>query len=161
MNTVSNESTIDDSLKSTVTLFGYGGLIPFLYFALCAWFPNLNPVGGDPLFIFRMYSAVILSFLAGSLWVFGLLAGQYQQQVKVRSRSLIWSAILLSILAWGNIFIVGKAALFVGGLLFLVVWQIEQKTELTKCYPTWYTDLRAKLSMSVAALHIIIWLTVS
>ncbi|GAB2997441.1 DUF3429 domain-containing protein [Psychrosphaera aestuarii] len=161
MNTVSNESTIDSSLQSTVTLFSYCGLLPFLYFAACAWFPGLNLFETEPLTVFRAYSAVILSFLAGTLWVFGLIATQYQQQVEVRSKSLIWSAIFLSVIAWGNLFIAGKAALFVAGLLFLVVWQIEQKTELTKCYPAWYTELRAKLSMIVGALHIIIWLTIS
>ncbi len=161
MSTTSNESAFEPSLKTSVLIFSYAGLLPFFYFALCSWWPELNLFEINALTIFRFYGAIILSFLAGNLWVFGLLANHIQQQHSVRTRSLIWSAIFISLLAWGNLFIPGKAALFLGALLFLVVWQVEQKTDLTKCYPAWYTDLRAKLSMSVAALHIVIWLTVS
>ena len=161
MNTVSNETSIATELKSSVLLFSYLGVLPFLYFAVCAWWPAVSLFDLDPIIIFRTYSAVILSFLAGSLWASGLFASQIQGKVQVRTRSLLWSGIILSLFTWGALFISAKAGLFVGAMLFLVVWQVEQKTELTRCYPAWYTELRAKLSMIVGALHILIWLTVS
>ena len=156
-----NEQNIDSSLKSTVYLFSFAGLIPFIYFALSAWIPQLYLFELDPVHHFRLYSVVILSFLAGMLWAFGLVANKVQGAVAIRARSLLWSAILLSLLGWGNLFIDAKAALFVGAMLFLVVWQIEQKTELARHYPVWYANMRARLSMAVAMCHFIIWLTIS
>lgn len=162
---VSNEHTISSDLKTTVHLFSIAGLIPFVYFAVCSWFPSLSIFEASSVFLFKVYAAIILSFLAGALWASGLfsqvLINSCKSKVQLRSRSLLWSGIMLSLLAWGNLFISDKAGLFVGAMLFLAVWQIEQKTELTKCYPNWYTALRAKLSMTVGALHILIWLTIS
>lgn len=158
-----NNDNIELHLKSSVYLFSVAGLIPFLYLAICSWVPSLYVLDleMDVAYVFRLYSTIILSFLAGSLWSFGLIATQLKTQVEIRSRSLIWSAIALSLLAWGNLFIPARAALFVGAMLFLVVWQIEQKTELARSYPMWYANMRARLSMAVAACHIIIWLTIS
>ena len=152
---------INANLKSTVYMFSFSGLIPFIYFALTAWVPSLHVFELDPVSLFRIYSAIILSFLAGALWSFGLVAGLVQKQVEIRTRSLIWSGILLSLLAWGNLFISARAALFVAAMLFLTVWQVEQKTELSRYYPMWYANMRARLSMIVAITHIVIWLTIS
>jgi hypothetical protein len=165
MNLVSNEQAIDSELTPTVKIFSFAGLLPFIYFALSGWWPSLNMFDMDAIRLFQFYSVVILSFLAGTLWFSGLFSTLIQQgaakSVVLRPRSLLWSGIFLSLLAWGNLFIDQKASLFVAALLFLVVWQVEQKTELSKCYPAWYTRLRAQLSMIVGALHMMIWLTIS
>lgn len=155
------KENIDPNLKSTVYMFSFAGLIPFVYLALSAWVPQIYLFSLDPVHHFRLYSVVILSFLAGMLWVYGLIAHKLHTAVEIRTRTLLWSGILMSLLGWGNLFIDAKAALFVGAMLFLVVWQIEQKTELARSYPLWFANMRARLSMTVAICHFIIWLTIS
>ena len=149
------------SLNSQVRMLGFGGLIPFIFFMLCVLIPSLNPFSVEALDVFRGYSIAILSFMAGALWPLGFLVNMSSPNRPVRQSGLLWGSIFVTIAGWGSFFLVAKAGVFVSALLFLVIWQIEQKTLLAKNYPDWYTVLRAQLTMVVAACHIFVWLTLS
>ena len=152
---------IQQSLESQVRILGYLGMLPFVYFMLCVWWPSLSIFDTPALTVFRFYSLAILSFIAGSLWPLGFLADLSSPNRPVRQSGLLWGAITVCIAGWGSLLLEGKAGVFVSALLFLVVWQIEQKTLLAKNYPDWYTVLRAQLTMVVAVCHIFVWLTLS
>lgn len=149
------------SLDSQVRILGYCGLIPFVFFAMATLLPEINPFAISALEIFRGYSLAILSFMAGALWPLGFLADLSNEKRQVRQGGLLWGAIFVSLCGWGALFLEPKAGVFVSALLFLVVWQIEQKTLLAKQYPEWYTVLRTQLTMVVAMSHIVIWLTLA
>ena len=149
------------SLESQVRIIGYAGLLPFVYLMLCVWWPSLSIFETPALTVFRYYSLAILSFVAGALWPLGFLADLSTDKRPVRQSGLLWGAIIVCLAGWGSLLLAGKAGVFVTALLFLVLWQIEQKTLLAKNYPTWYTDFRTLLTMVVAATHILVWLTLS
>ena len=149
------------SLDSQVRLLGLAGLVPFVFLTLAVWWPGLSPFATDPLVIFRLYSLAILSFIAGALWPLGFLADMSTDKRPIRRGGLLWGAILVCLAGWGSLLLEAKVGVFVSALLFLVIWQIEQKTLLAKNYPDWYTAFRAQLTMVVAICHIGIWLTLS
>jgi len=149
------------SLESQVRILGYLGLLPFVYFMLCVWWPNLSVFEMPALTIFRYYSLAILSFVAGALWPLGFLVNLSTPNRPIRQAGLLWGAITVCLAGWGSLMLAGKAGVFVSALLFLVLWQIEQKTLLAKNYPEWYTDFRTLLTMVVAATHIMVWLTLA
>jgi len=147
------------SLESQVRILGLTGLIPFVFFTLAVWFPALAIFDTEPLTIFRLYSVTILSFLAGALWPLGFLADLSTDKRPVRRGGLLWGSGIVCLAGWGSVMLEAKAGVFVSALLFLVIWQIEQKTLLAKNSPEWYTAFRAMLTMVVAICHIGIWLT--
>lgn len=149
------------SLDSQARILTLCGVIPFIFFGLTVWWPNLNPFEIDGLVIFRFYSIVILSFMAGALWPLGFIADLSSEKRNVVRSGLLWGAIAIALAAWGTLFLLPKVAIFVSALLFLVVWQIEVKTQLVKSYPQWYAELRAVVTMVVAVCHMAVWMTIA
>ena len=147
------------SLDSQVRILTLAGLLPFVFFMLAVWWPSLNPFTIDAIVIFRFYSIVILSFMAGALWPLGFLADLSTDKRTVVRAGLLWGAITIALAGWGTLFLLPKVAIFVSALLFLVVWQVEIKTRLVKNYPAWYSGLRAGVTMVVAICHMAVWMT--
>lgn len=149
------------SLNSQARILTIAGLSPFIFFMLAVWWPAINPFTIDALVIFRFYSIVILSFMAGALWPLGFIADLSTDKRKVVRSGLLWGAISIALAGWGTLFLLPKVAIFVSALLFLVIWQIEIKTLLVKSYPQWYAGLRAGVTMVVAICHIGVWMTLT
>ena len=142
-------------------MLGWAGLLPFIALTLMVWFPSSWPWETSPLQVFRFYSLAILSFMAGALWPLGFLVDMSTEKRAIRRGGLLWGGILVCLAGWGSLMLDAKAGVFVSALLFLVIWQIEQKTLLAKNYPDWYTPFRAILTMVVAICHIGVWLMLS
>lgn len=159
--TKSLQQNSQNSLNSQVRILTISGVLPFVFFTFCVWFPQLNPFEIDAIVIFRFYSIVILSFMAGALWPLGFIADLSTDKRKVVRTGLLWGSIMIALAGWGTLFLLPKVAIFVSALLFLVVWQIENKTELVKSYPQWYASLRAAVTMAVSICHMSVWMTIA
>lgn len=155
------ESLQQNSLNLQARILTLSGLSPFVFFTLAVWWPAINPFAVDAVVIFRFYSIVILSFMAGALWPLGFIADLSTPKRMVVRTGLLWGAIMVALAAWGTLFLLPKVGVFVSALLFLVVWQIEIKTQLIKSYPLWYSNLRAGVTMCVAICHLGVWMTLA
>ncbi|MGM0632626.1 MAG: DUF3429 domain-containing protein [Pseudomonadota bacterium] len=136
---------------AVIPLLGYAGLLPFLI-ALIARGRDVTLMGHAPESLFASYSAVILAFLAGSLWG----RAQYQPHDQ-----LVWRLLLLSnavaVLVWITIFAVDPAAslpMLAAG--FVILWWFESRwdREMTPSYQR----LRNRLTALVVLSHgLMIW----
>lgn len=148
----------DDSVRPLILFFSYSALVIFVLLMLSNWFDVLNYA---PLWAFRFFSVVILSFLAGSLWGLAFVLMPQDQTFEFKRFGLIWGGLIVVLSGWGLLFVDAKVGVFITALIYLVLWQIELKTNLAKLYPEWYWVLRTKLTMGVAMCHILLWLTLS
>ncbi len=95
-------------MKSEKTIWlglGYSGLLPFIITTVMSWAGWVTP-WLDPEFAFISYSAIILSFLAGTLWgrVLSLYASNNIGNLLILSNLyalLAWFSLLLSVPAVG------------------------------------------------------------
>lgn len=79
-------------------------------------------------------------------------------QYQARLLPLVLAALILPLVGWYSLTWSDKAGLFVLAMLFLTLWQVEQKTNVAKLHPKWYWALRTQCSMIVAASSIGYWL---
>lgn len=158
---MSNNQYFTTELKPTISFMSWFAIAPFIVCTVLTWFPIL-PLFGldfDVLLIVRLYSAIIVSFVAGSVWSAAFLIQLNNEKFDFNRKGLMFGAGLVSILSWLIIFIVPKAGVFISALLFLVLWQIELKSNLAKVYPEWFWTLRTKQTMIIALSLMGIWLT--
>ena len=137
------------------TLLAYLGLLPFVAGAL------MDLVGwslpGLPSFIiFATYSAIILSFLGGTLW------GQVLPQIESRVALLIVSNVA-ALLAWAGlllIFLLGKFALvlLLLGYLLVLLFEVIHKDSLSGVIHWKYLTLRIRVTAAVVILHVLVLL---
>ena len=146
-------------LPTIALLLGIGGLIPFIVCGLGA-LTNPPPNDAASLMALIAYGAVILAFLGGVHWGFGLDdAGSTPASIQ-RARfglgvvpSLIgWVALLLAILTYGQ---VALALLLVGFILTTVV---EARASRAGFMPRGYMGLRWVLSAVVVIMLATVWL---
>lgn len=147
------------TLPSIAMLLGIGGLIPFAICSLVA-LTNTPPNGERALFALIAYGAVILSFLGGVHWGFGLEgAGTAPSDVQ-RARfglgvvpALIgWVALLLAFLGYGRI---ALALLVIGYFISTIV---EARASRGGYVPRGYMGLRWVLSSLVVLMLVSVWL---
>ncbi|GIU47345.1 DUF3429 domain-containing protein [Shewanella algidipiscicola] len=138
-------------MSTTYSMLGYAGLLPFI---ICTVFilMGMPLLSLNPFMLFVSYSAVILSFLAGSLW------GRQTHQANGISddRQLITSNVI-SVLAWLAIII---NQLYVSLLILMygyVVMYLKDKRQCEqKVIADDYMALRARLTAVALACHLII-----
>lgn len=146
-------------LPSIAMLLGIGGLIPFI---VCGLGALANPPPNDELSLMALiaYGAVILAFLGGVHWGFGLeQAGTAPSDIQ-RARfglgvlpSLIgWVAVLLAVLSYGR---VALALLVVG---FFLTTMIEARASRHGYMPKGYMGLRWVLSAIVVVCLVTVWM---
>lgn len=124
-------------------LLGYAGLIPFIALALLSAFTDIQ-IGQSTHFVFTCYSAAILSFLAGTIWLQG-------QSKRLFSPTLCSNLItLLAFIALLLSYPVGVVLLLIGYLL--VLW-IELTFNLYANKPQGYKTMRQWLSIVVIVCH--------
>jgi hypothetical protein len=129
-------------MKTWQTL-GYIGLIPFI---ACLYLSNQEIYWQDNARLaFIAYSAVILSFIAGTLWRVNERKNNKYQQIISNAFSLIAFA---SLLIYQHIALAILATSYL--LLFLYEKSIAAQSTLTANYIT----MRFRLTMTVVLLHI-------
>ena len=165
---MTNDQYFEATLKPTVSFMSWCALLPFIVCTVLTWFPILSmdvfKVNGqileiDVLNILRLYSVIIVSFIAGSIWSAALMIKLDKETFVFNRKALMFGAGFVAILSWLVIFINPEAGVFIAALLYLVLWQIELKTNLSRIYPEWFWTLRTKQTMLIVVCLIGVWMT--
>lgn len=133
-----------------IEILCYVALIPFLMTCLGAWTQGgaeMKLVQG----VFVFYSAIILSFMGGSLW--GVTITRLSSLDNAKQLILLSTGLALS--GWFALLLpptVAVGILLIGHILTLVY---ERRLELFEHLPHWYHKLRAKLTALVIGFHLI------
>lgn len=130
---------------------GFAGLLPFLGLAGAALL-DLN--GALAVQWFIVYSAVIISFIAGIQWGLAMTTSS-----ATHTRRLGWSMVP-PVIAWGAV-IAGHwwsylAVVAILALLHLF-WLNYERRHCSEY--SWYLELRGRLTFTVVALHVILLVT--
>ncbi|NVK23876.1 MAG: DUF3429 domain-containing protein [Gammaproteobacteria bacterium] len=157
---MANSSYFNDQFRSLLSAVGYLGVLPFYAFMLLTWFgSSIGYDGFEPIWLFRFYAISILAFMTGTLWSIAFAVQPENETFEFKPAGLIFGSVFVVLAGFGLLIPEPKVGVFVTALLFLVLWQIELKTNLARLYPEWYWVLRTKLTMAVALAHILLWLT--
>ena len=147
------------SLPSIAMLLGLGGLIPFV---VCGLGALANPPPNDALSLLALiaYGALILAFLGGVHWGFGLdAAGSPSAAVQRRRFGL---GVLPSLFGWVSLLLafVGytRIALALLVLSFILVTVTEARASRAGYLPRGYMGLRWVLSAVVVVVLSTVWL---
>ncbi|SFB99131.1 Protein of unknown function [Marinospirillum celere] len=119
-------------LRSTGYLLGYAGLIPFVGLAAVTFFLP-EPYPQYSISAQMAYAAVILSFLTGIHWGYGIQTGS--------AGRLLWSC-FPALVAWMALLMPAEYGLIVLMLGLLLAWIAEKGCG----WPSWYAKLRFQLS---------------
>lgn len=116
--------------------------------------------GYSPLWLFRFLSLAALMMLSGFVLGMGCVVNAEKQSFTFHLKGLVWGIILVVTSGAAVILLEPKVGVFLSGLLFLLLWQVELKTNMARVYPEWLWVGRTKLSMAIALCHMLLWLTV-
>lgn len=139
-------SDLSPTLPPWATRLGHAGLIPFVLGALLVWVVNAE---AHPYVVEGLagYAALIVSFLGGIHWGFGMKA--LGQPGGVPLRPFAWG-VVPSLLAWIGLTMPAYAGLVVLGVLLLLCYAVDRRAYPAAGLSAWLT-LRFRLS-AVAAL---------
>ena len=136
------QSSHSSAASRLVKWLGYGGLIPFLGFAILAWADETRTMlwQGD----LRAYGAVILSFVGALHWGLAMAPGKIA--AKERCAMFAWS-VVPSLLAFLALIAHSGSAdiLLIGG--FLLHCGMDLRIAMRAVLPGWYLPLRIRLSV--------------
>ncbi|MFT5851593.1 MAG: hypothetical protein ACI87J_001566 [Colwellia sp.] len=124
-------------------ILGYLGLLPFiisLYLSTEKLFFGISTKH-----VFIAYSAVILSFIAGTLW-------RRDSQTYLDKQNIISN--LFSLLAFTSLLLDQKIALIILGVSFMLLFFYEKSLGKQSKLLTDYMNMRFWLTLIVALLHI-------
>lgn len=129
--------------RTTVTtsrILTWSGLIPFAGLALIAGLGAPEWLG----LLLTAYAALILSFMAGTLWTQQLLVGKTGPNMLIASNALVlaaWPAVLMPV-HWASTWL---GVLFAAHLLLEAPWRRDG-------LPGWYRHLRLAVSLAAIVL---------
>ncbi len=131
----------------------YLGLLPFFAGALGPWVLAEHEWWFTQMFLW--YSAIIYSFLAGTIWATALFG--HNEENKTFIGRHIHAAIIFSLIPLLSVLL--PAAFHTGimlvGFLALLFWE---KLFLKPLYPQWYQELRHRITFIAVACHmLVIW----
>jgi len=133
-------------MEKTATGLGYAGLIPFAALTFAALgSPDISRL----LFLFMVYSAVILSFLGGIHW--GILMRTGHDANNDRSARELSACMLPSLVAWLALTLPSIAAISVLAASYLLWWWYDR----TVIADAWYQRMRRHLTVTVVIAHIV------
>ena len=139
---LSAPATETDGQVTLLNTLGYGGLIPFAFFGIAAWFG-----AGDwrvfALHALAVYAAVILSFLGAIHW--GLSLADRGHRV-FGLAGPAW-AVIPSIAAWAALLLPTTSGLIVLLLLFPLVLWVDRASLRALPLPPGYLTLRGYLTL--------------
>jgi hypothetical protein len=121
---------------------GYGGLVPFAFFGMAAWF-GTTEWHAFSLQALAVYGAVILSFLGAIHW--GLALADRSHRV-LGLAGPVWS-VMPSIAAWLGLLLPRTAGLIVLLLLFPLVLWVDRASLRAVPLPPGYLTLRGYLTL--------------
>jgi hypothetical protein len=126
---------------------GYLGLLPFIGALYLSLVPSLLDYSAQKFFIY--YSAIILSFLAGTIWNSG--SNSAQQKCQISSNLFSLSAFLCLLIPY-------QIALFILSLCYIVLFSIERiyVTGILENCP--YIVMRKRLTTIVVSLHLVAYI---
>jgi len=131
-----------DEQMALLKALGYGGLIPFAFFGIAAWFG----AGAWPAFALHalaVYGAVILSFLGAIHW--GLFLADRGHRV-FGLAGPAW-AVMPSVAAWAALLLPKTSGLIVLLLLFPLVLWVDRASLRAVPLPPGYLTLRGYLTL--------------
>lgn len=121
---------------------GYLGLLPFI---ICLVLVILGRNWqSDALQVFIFYSAIILSFLSGTLWQVNTKASKPKQQIISN---------IFCLMAFLSLLIVKQVALITLALSYLLLFIYERHLIQSSQSPNSYLKMRLKLTTIVVLLH--------
>lgn len=137
---------ISDQHQQYINHYMHLGLLPFFTGALGAWvFPQYQ----DPLHqFFFFYSSLILVFLSGVIWAVALYS-QLEHRLRHSHMAIVLSLWPVACYFMPNLISISMMLL---GFLVLLFWE---KCFINIAYPTWYQDLRHKITFIVVACHML------
>ncbi len=144
-----------------VSGLGYAGLLPFILTAYLLVSGTMVPAGNAG-YLFVSYSAVILAFIGGSLWGWGMIL-----EDSPSTCFLLIVSNLVALMVWMNLFlgvVSPKAAIAGLTLAYLIVLILELRfankhsTAPVSHYEVHYVNLRVTLTMIVVLLHLLVFL---
>lgn len=139
--------------KETITNYMYLGLLPFFAGALGPWIFASSETWLSQTFL--MYSTVIYSFLAGTLWASALFGHDEENHIYIGRH--IHAAIVCSLIPFFSYFLpmVYHASIMLIAYLALLFWE---KLFLQHVQPNWYQLLRHRISFIAVACHmLVVW----
>lgn len=148
-----------DKNRQTAWYISIIGLIPFVLIAITLSLLDSTNAAIEPIFsIFRTYSALMLSFLGGIRWGYTM----REDNEFVETTSLILS-ILPASLAWMALLAPREFAhltLLVFLIAFCAHGAWDSLSGNRERLPDWYSTLRVKMTLAVAACHIAVFFVV-
>jgi hypothetical protein len=132
-------------MMETKQYLGYLGLAPFalalMFESLIAELLNISAVQ-----VFLFYSAIILSFIAGTLW---------RKQNDKLSIKLQLLSNLFSLLAFFALLIPYRVAIILLSVSYLAIFMSEYRFDQAKSENSHYLKMRLQLTALVVTMHII------
>lgn len=133
--------------KTIWGILGWSGVLPFLALVVLSHWPLVN-LPWPPSHIFILYSACILSFLSGSIWL--------------STSSTKWSSPtsysnLITLLAFVAALLSSQLSLLILSVGYFMVLLIEFRYELFQQRPHGYKSMRVGLTSVVILSHIILF----
>lgn len=153
---MNQDATFNQALKPALTTLTYLSCAVFAILTILLWMPIDD---FDALAVFRNFSALIICFVAGLLWGMAFVLNNPNSKIAFQPQGLFWGALLIFLGTVGVLFLEVKSGVFIAALLYLVLWQVENKSNLARLYPEWFWVLRTKATMIVAICHMLIWMT--
>ena len=135
---------------TTAQRLAYAGLVPFVAGALLVWAVR-DEVQAYVALALSAYAAVVLSFLGGIHWGFGMRQPQPQSrsQSRAASAALVWG-VVPSLVAWPAAVMPPRGGLVILGLMLVVCYAVDRRVYPAQGAAGWLT-LRFRLS-AVASL---------
>jgi hypothetical protein len=100
----------------------------------------------------------LLGFLAGVVFLASVILESISDSFEFKARGALWGSLLIFSCGFGVWFLEGKSGIFILSLLYLILWQIENKTLLSRIYDQWYWVMRTKLTMLVVSCFMLVWM---
>ena len=140
---VVQQSTPPEKLPGVVAILGYGGLVPFLVFAIGLGM-NLRIAGLDWLYLLIAYGTAILSFVGALHWAFAMMIPAMSE---TRRRQAYGWSVLPALMGFVALAIDSplSCTLLISGFV-LAYWQDADLANRV-ALPAWYPRLRAHLSI--------------
>ena len=131
------------SAPRMVSWLGYGGLLPFLAFAMLTWTNHERWALWHECLLF--YGAVILSFVGALHWGVAMTTGK--MSARERDAMFAWSVVpaLMAFVALIAHSVVGDVLLVLG---FLLHYGMDLRIASRAAMPAWYLPLRWRLSVT-------------
>ena len=142
-------STLRIETPMSVSMLGYGGLVPFVLLTLGLWLEPFD--SGFWTLALVSYGAVILSFVGAIHW--GIAMMSHDLGPRLANRRFVWS-VVPSLMGWSATLLPEQLAVWVLVSGFALHYWQDHLLQTHMRLPDWYLPLRRRLSV-VACLSLV------